>query len=336
MKPTTRRDLLQNGAALGLSLLVSAAIRPAHADPDTPSAPTMPTPSLVEPAIYNFKVGVIDAFVIHDGVFANPGVQPVLAPEAKPNDLKRLLEAAYQPTDRIAFAINVLVLRDSTGVTLVDSGAGSAFGASAGRLMQGLTRLNIAAGDIRHIVITHAHGDHVGGLLGMDGAAAFPNAVIHISQTERDFWLGAHPDVSGMKVPAAAQAGTVQTAVKYLTAVAPQLKTFAAGDKIGALTAVETPGHTPGHTALLVASGADSLLAIGDAVHSPALQFPRPDYTIAFDVNPTLAVATRRRLFVDAAKNRTKLFAYHLPFPGVGHVRANNKAYEWVPAQWEG
>ena len=76
------------------------------------------------------------------------------------------------------------------------------------------------------------------------------------------------------------------------------------------------------------------LLVIGDAVHSYALQFPHPEWTMAFDVNPGMAVTTRRKIFKDAAAARTTLMGYHLPFPGIGHARAVGSGYEWVPRPW--
>ncbi|MBC7808946.1 MAG: MBL fold metallo-hydrolase [Akkermansiaceae bacterium] len=335
MQTTTRRSLLRHGAFWGISLGAGASTLPAWSDPDTLSSLKPPALSLTEPALYAFKIGAMDAFVIHESVIASTTVQPFFAPEGKPDEIKRLLESAFQPTDRVTLSINVLVLRDRDGVTLFDAG-GNAFGSAAGRLKAGLARLGIAPEKVTNIVLTHAHGDHIAGLLNADKKSAFPNAAILISKAEQDFWTMDNPDLSGMSAPVTDQKWVLQTARRFLTSLKSQIKTVAFGEKIGAITVVETSGHTPGHIALSIASGADSLLVVGDAVHLFALQFAHPEYTTAYDVAPKRAAETRRRLFADAAKRRAKIFSYHLPFPGIGHVRETGESYEWVPQPWTG
>lgn len=289
-----------------------------------------------EPAIYSFKIGALQAYVVHDGVATLPGVQPTFAPEGRASDVKRLLQNAYLPTNHVALSVNVLVLREKSGVTLVDTGAGNQFGPTVGRLPQGLARLGIAPSQVTRIAITHAHGDHVGGLLKSDGTLMYPNATVVVPRVEYDFWMSARPNTSGMNVPAAAQLQTVQTARKFLDAVESEMRhLFVAPDyRNGALSFQSAPGHTPGHCGVAVRSGGESLLVLGDAVHFYALQFPRPEYTMAFDVNPRLAASTRKQLFAQSARNRQRVLGYHLPFPGVGHVRAQKSGYEWVPQPW--
>ena len=97
---------------------------------------------------------------------------------------------------------------------------------------------------------------------------------------------------------------------------------------------VAAPGHTPGHSMFRVTQGNETLLVVGDIVHSFALQFPRPEWTMMYDVDPALAVKTRTKVFKDAASERATLMAFHLPFPGIGHVRSAGSGYEWVPRPW--
>ena len=97
---------------------------------------------------------------------------------------------------------------------------------------------------------------------------------------------------------------------------------------------VAAAGHTPGHSMFRVTSGNDNLLVIGDTVHVHALQFPHPEWTMCYDVNWPLAIKTRLKLFKDAASDRTTLLGFHMPFPGIGHVRALGQGFEWVPKPW--
>ena len=93
-------------------------------------------------------------------------------------------------------------------------------------------------------------------------------------------------------------------------------------------------GHTPGHSAYLVESKGQRLLILGDSVHSYAVQFARPDVAIEFDSDKKQAVATRKKLFALAAREKLALAGMHLPFPGLGHVRSEGKGYAWVPVEF--
>src|SRR5690606_16767643 len=98
--------------------------------------------------------------------------------------------------------------------------------------------------------------------------------------------------------------------------------------------AVSTPGHTPGHTSYLFTSGRQALLVWGDIVHSHAVQFARPEVAIEFDVDTAQAIATRKRIFADAARDKLWVAGAHMPFPGLGHVRTDGHGYAWVPAEY--
>ena len=100
------------------------------------------------------------------------------------------------------------------------------------------------------------------------------------------------------------------------------------------IQAVKTHGHTPGHTAYAVESKEQKLLIWGDLVHAYSVQFPRPDVAMEFDVNPKQAIATRKSVMKKMAASKTLVAGMHLPFPGIGHVRAEGKGYAWVPIEY--
>ena len=101
------------------------------------------------------------------------------------------------------------------------------------------------------------------------------------------------------------------------------------------LEVVDAPGHTPGHIALLVSSGKEALLNAADTVHHHVLMFAHPEWTSSFDSDPKMAAETRRKILQRAAGDGLRVLGYHLPFPGIGHVRtAKGGAFEWVPEPW--
>ena len=99
------------------------------------------------------------------------------------------------------------------------------------------------------------------------------------------------------------------------------------------LTLVPAPGHTRGHSALRVTSGAASLLCAADAFHDPAFDVAHPAWRTAFDWDPAQAEASRRALLEEAAVERELVFAYHMPFPGLGHVERAGEGYAWTPVR---
>lgn len=334
MKNMDRRAFMQRTGLAGLSTLaLSLGINHASADPDPPAGTTAPGP-VTEPDIYSFQIGGTDAFVIHDGMFTVPGLQPLFLPEAKPEELQELLKKNFLPPDRYSLSMNVLVIKGKDGVMLFDAGCGKTFGPALGKLMRGLARIGIAPADVKTVFITHAHSDHTGGLVDDENKPVFPSARLIATKREVDFWTSENPDLSGMNAPAEVKTQTAAGVKKILSGLTGRLELKDAGPLTPEVELISTPGHTPGHSMFRVTIGGEKILVVGDTVHIFAAQFAHPDWTIAYDVNRPLAIETRRKLFKQVATDRSLVFAYHLPFPGLGHVRTDGSAYEWVPRPW--
>jgi glyoxylase-like metal-dependent hydrolase (beta-lactamase superfamily II) len=216
---------------------------------------------------------------------------------------------------------------------MFDAGAAGSFGPTTGKLLRGLARIGVAPDDVKTIFVTHAHLDHIAGLLNAN-APVFPSGRIIAAKNEVDFWTSDSPDLSGMRTPPESRPQMAAAIKGALDAVKAHLELKEPGKLTAEVELIAAPGHTPGHSLFRVTQGSDQILVIGDAVFVPALQFAHPEFTMAYDVNPALTVKTRRQLFKDAAAARTTLLGYHLPFPGIGHVRAAGREYEWVPKPW--
>jgi glyoxylase-like metal-dependent hydrolase (beta-lactamase superfamily II) len=165
------------------------------------------------------------------------------------------------------------------------------------------------------VLITHMHGDHIGGLL-RDGQRAFPSARILSSRAERDFWIDLD---SAARFPN--RGGGFDMARRVFKAYSGSEETFEFGAVVApGIRALDARGHTPGHTAFLLECGGESLLFWGDLAHAAALQFPRPDINASYDMDPAASAAARARFMEKAAAEKLTVAGSHLPFPGVGTV----------------
>ncbi len=326
----TRRDALKIAGAAG----VMAALPWSGMPVAEAAAPSLKGPQAG--GYYRFAIGEIVAIVVSDGDLNFKPIQPTLAPEASKEELDGMLRSAFLPTDRLTLDVNTLLLKIGGELVLVDTGAGGLFGPTLGKQRERLSAAGVRPEQVTAVVLTHAHGDHFGGLLDGAGKPVFPNAAYFASKTEVDYWTGPDPDMSKLRIPEENKKVFAANAKRYIGAIKDRLTPVSAGQKIlPGMEVLSAPGHTPGHIALLVSSGKEALLNAADTVHHHILMFAHPEWTSAFDSDPQMGAETRRKLLDRAAVDGLRVLGYHLPFPGIGHVRtAKGGAFEWLPEPW--
>lgn len=283
------------------------------------------------PGYYRMALGEFEITALYDGSI---NIDPMLLEGVSEEDLQALLARMFADTnDGIQTAVNGYLVHTGSNLVLVDTGAAACFGPSLGRMHDNIRAAGYELKQVDTVLLTHLHADHACGLLDAEGNAAFSNAEVRVSEDEAGFWLS---EAAAAKAPKAMQSFFKMSR----DSVAPyaennRLKTYKIGDELlPGVETVSTPGHTPGHVSYLFSSNDESLLIWGDIVHNYAVQFVYPEVSIEYDIDSTQAIATRKRIFAEAALDKLWVAGAHLPFPGLGHVRAERQGYLWVPAEY--
>ena len=300
------------------------------AEPATPPVPPMNKTQV--PGFYRIMVGQFEVTALFDGVFE---FHPELLKNADRPVIEKALTHHYGKTSGIQTTVNAYLIHTGEHLVLVDAGAGKLFSEGGqGRVVANLKASGYEPEQVDMVVMTHLHGDHTGGLSDKEGNLLFPNATVYADKAENEYWLSEQQAAAAPVERQVFFKMARESAVPYLSAE--KWKTLEPGQEIvPGIRAVAAYGHTPGHTAFEVTSDGQTLLIWGDIVHSHAIQFNRPEVAIEYDSDATQAVKTRQALLNSVAKKNELVAGMHLPFPGLGYIRAEgNGKYRWIPVEY--
>ncbi|HEX2337396.1 MAG TPA: MBL fold metallo-hydrolase [Hyphomicrobiaceae bacterium] len=282
------------------------------------------------PYFYRFAHGKMQATVVSDGIL------PLGEPSGSflgvtKDEIGKMLTDNFLSPANVVLEQNVLVLNTGDKLVLFDTGMGSStmFGPTTGKLPASLKAAGIDPKDIDAIVATHAHCDHVWGIMSDDGKPNFPNAQIYLSQADFDYWTDEAK--LSLKEPAFMKA-FVEGARKHLLPNRDRMVFVKDGQEfLPGIQAIAAPGHTVGHMIYMITSDGKSMAAIGDLTHHQVLLVEKPRIEFAFDTDPKQSANTRVKLLDMLASNRIPLLAYHFPWPGVGHVAKQGDGFRYHP-----
>lgn len=321
-RPST--PFLAGLVAAGLALLCGAR---AYAQPSVGPQERSGWQAEQAPGFYRFRLGAFRVTVLSDGTASRDLPRIMSDPEAVRAAFERSHEAL--PVD---LSINCYLIDTGEHRILVDTGAGELFGADAGALVRNMQASGYDPEDIDIILLTHIHGDHSGGL-SVAGERVFPNATVRVDRRDPAHWLSPSLQAAAPADRRATFEQSHRTVDPYVEAA--RLATFdGATTIVPGIRSVPEPGHTPGMTGYMIESEGQQLFLWGDIVHAAEVQFADPAVTIDYDVEPSQAAQTRRRVLQDAAREGYLVGGSHLSFPGLGHVAQQDGRYAWTPSPY--
>jgi glyoxylase-like metal-dependent hydrolase (beta-lactamase superfamily II) len=319
----TRRNLMATAAAAAVAPAALAALGSAQA--------AAPPAGKQVAGIYRYKLGEFEVTVLLDGALRAPKPENVVVNQPFA-EVQKALEAAYLPNDRIVNVFTPFVVNTGKQLVLFDAGFNDNGPPGVGNLAGNMAAAGIDPKAIDVVIITHFHPDHISGLRSKGGGAVYPNSEIVVPGGEWTYW---NDDGEAGKAAEVWKPSFMHTK-RVFGPIAKDVKRAEAGKEVASgITAVDARGHSPGHSAYVIASGNAKLLYIGDVTNNPALFARNPEWHLWADMDKAMAVATRKRLLDMAANERMQIAGYHYPFPATGFIEKRGAGYNFVPAVWQ-
>nr|WP_164856494.1 MBL fold metallo-hydrolase [Sinorhizobium meliloti] len=275
------------------------------------------------------KLGSFKVTVISDGTRAADKPHEIFGTDQPAESVSKLLEQNFLPTSGFVNGFSPVLVDTGSEVVLFDTGLGEGGReAGSGKLAEGLKAAGYAPEQVTVVVITHMHGDHIGGLT-EGGKPAFVNARYVTGQVEYDFWK------DGARVGTPAENGHKAVLAKVVPLA--EKITFVAdrGDVVPGISAMAAFGHSPGHMIYRLESDGKAMILTADTANHYVLSLQRPDWEVRFDMDKPAASASRKKVFDMIATDRLPFIGYHMPFPSVGFVESQDQGYRFVPASYQ-
>ncbi len=298
----TRRHALAAAAGLPLAATLS---HPAHA-----AAPQL---GVALPPFARYRLGGFEVTSLLAGSRLADKPKETFGLNASVEDFAAISQAAFIPDDRFRQYFNPVLVNTGAELVLFDTGL------SPDSITATLAAAGVAVEDVDVVVLTHMHGDHIGGLMGETGPT-FPNARYIAGTVEHNHWSAAGNEGFDQKVK------PLNDRMSFVDD---------GGSPISGLTALAAHGHTPGHMAWHLESGEARLMLTADTANHFVWSLARPEWEVRFDTDKPAAAAARRRIFGQIAADRIPFIGYHMPAPGLGFVEPQGDGFRYVPATYQ-
>ncbi|MFO1112134.1 MAG: MBL fold metallo-hydrolase [Bradyrhizobium sp.] len=312
----SRRSLLALGAGLGASTLLGGSA--------LAKAPKVGTQT---PYWHRMVLGDAEVTIVSDGTL--PLGPPKGTFVGVPDDeVKKMLTDNFLSAENVVLEQNSPIVNTGDKLILFDTGMGTskAFGPTTGRQQKSMAEAGIKASDIDAVVLSHAHIDHIGGIVGTDDKPLFPNAQYYITQSDFEFWTDEGKLGGALK-------DFVVHARKNLLPVRDRIVFIKDGQEfLPGVQAIGAPGHTVGHTIFTVSSAGKSFVFLGDLSHHHILLLEKPRMEFSYDTDPKQAAATRVKLLDMIATNKLPVMSYHYAWPGFGNIAKTGEGFHYYPA----
>jgi len=298
----TRRHVLASAAALPLAAATTGAARAA--------APMM---GVASTRFNRVTLGNFEVTTILAGTRTVPDPQNIFGMNVSADAFAEASQAAHIPTDAAQFFFTPTVVNTGSELVLFDTGLNAEATTAA------LEQAGYTADQIDVVVITHMHGDHIGGLMAGD-APAFRNARYVTGAQEFDAWAAMDNDGFETKVRPLAEQMTMLDD---------------GGSVASGITAMAAFGHTPGHMTYMLESEGKQLLVAADFANHYVWSLGYPDWEVKFDMDKAAAAKTRRSILDMLAADQVPFIGYHMPWPGTGFVEKQGEGYTYVPTSYQ-
>jgi glyoxylase-like metal-dependent hydrolase (beta-lactamase superfamily II) len=302
----------------------------AAAAPNLASA-AVPEAGTQAPGFYRFKLGDYEITILHDGQRSFP-LPATFVTNVPLDQAKQAAADAFMPPGKVTVPFNPTLINTGSKLVLLDTGNGPSPDGAVGQLFPNLAAAGVQPGDIDIVVISHLHPDHINGLRAADNSVAFPNATIIAPEPDWSFWMS---DENMARATSPVDKNYFANTRKILTGMESRVGRYNWGAEVApGITALSTPGHTPGHTSFAVSSAGKSMLVQSDVTNIPEFFLRNPDWHVMYDHDPEMAQATRHRFYDMAASEKMLVAGYHFAFPSTGHVEKTADGYRLIPVAW--
>lgn len=298
---------------------------------DDAAQAAMPPVNKQAPGFYRTKLGDFELTQFSDGARTFPLPDSFVRNVPK-EQAAAAAEAAHMPKGQVTVPFNPILINTGSKLILIDTGLGPGIGPTVGLLATNMAAAGIDPKQVDIVVLSHLHPDHINGVKAADGNLAFPNAEIKAPAQDWAFWMN---DENASKATNDLTKGYFANCRKILSNIADRVTRYEWGKEVApGITAIDTSGHTPGHTSFVVSSGAATMLVQSDVTNIPEMFLIHPDWHVMYDYDPEKAVLTRRKFYEMAAAEKTLIAGFHFSFPSMGYVEKDGNGYRLNPIRW--